>query len=83
MIILKCIFAGLITLLTAAIVLSISVGAYLTRRAHLGKNEAIGFDLTFAARSPSVWIIAIMIFGLGFYLQYQRLKTRQYSAARN
>ncbi len=85
MILLKCILAGLLALLTAAIVLPMSVCVYLTWTVHPGHNEAvIGFDpISMARSSPSVWIIAVMIFGLGFYLQFQRLKARQRSPARS
>jgi hypothetical protein len=81
----KCIFAGLLALLIAAIVLPMSVCVYLTWTVHPGRNEAvIGFDpISMVRSSPSVWIIAVTIFGLGFYLQYRRLKAQQRSAARN
>ncbi|MGC9996043.1 MAG: hypothetical protein ABSE79_12025 [Terriglobia bacterium] len=85
MILLKCILAGLLALLIAAIVLPMSVCVYLTWTVHPGHNEAaIGFDpISMARSSPSVWIIAVTIFGLGFYLQYRRLKARQRSPARS
>jgi len=83
MILRKCIFAGLLALVIAAYVLPITVSVYLSWTSHLGDNEAIGFDPVAAIRSPSVWIIAVLVFGLGFYLEYRRLKARQRSSARN
>jgi uncharacterized BrkB/YihY/UPF0761 family membrane protein len=83
MIIGKCILSGLLALLIAAIVLPMSVCAYLTWTVHPAQNEAIGFDPINAARSPTVWIIAVLVFGLGFYLQYRRLKARQRSPTQN
>ncbi len=82
---LKCMLAGLLALLIAAIVLPMSVGVYLTWTVHPRHNEAVvGFDpISMARSSPSVWIIAVVIFGLGFYLQYLRLKARQRSAVRS
>ena len=81
----KCILSGLLALLIAAIVLPMSVCAYLTWTAHPGKNEAaIGFDpISMVRSSPSVWVIAVLIFGLGFYLQYRRLRARQRSSVQN
>jgi hypothetical protein len=83
MIIGKCILSGLLALLIAAIVLPMSVCAYLTWTAHLGENEGIGFDPVSAARYPPAWIVAALVFGLGFYLQYRRLNARQRSPARS
>ncbi len=84
MILRKSIFAGLLALVIAAIVLPISECAYLTRTAQSDNGEVtIGFDPISAVRSPSCWIIAALVFGLGFYLQYTRLKARQRSAARS
>jgi len=81
----KCILSGLLTLLIAAIVLPMSVCVYLTWTVHPGKNEAaIGFDpISMVRHSPSVWVIAVLIFGLGFYLQYRRLKARPRSSVQN
>ncbi len=85
MFLLKSVFAGLLALFIAAIVLPMTVCVYLTWTVHPAHNEvAIGFDPISLVRSfPSVWIIAVMIFGLGFYLQYRRLKARQRSPARS
>jgi hypothetical protein len=81
----KCILAGLLALLITAIVLPMSVCVYFTWTIHPDKNEAatFGFDPVAAARSPTVWIIAVLVFGFGFYLQYRRLKARQRSPARS
>lgn len=85
MILLKSMFAGLLALFVAAIVLPMSVCVYITWTVHPRHNEAsIGFDpISMARSSPSVWIIAVLVFGLGFYLQYRRLKARQRSPARS
>ena len=84
MIFLKSIFAGLLAVLIAAIVLPVSVCVYLTWTAHPGNNEAIGFDpISMVRSSPYLWIIPVLVFGLGFYLEYTRLKARQRSSARN
>ena len=84
MILRKCILAGLLALLIAAIVLPMGVCVYLNWTSHLGENEAIGIDpISMVRHSTSVWIIAVLVFSLGFYLEYRRLKASQRSSARN
>jgi hypothetical protein len=75
----------MLALLIAAIVLPMSVCVYLTWTVHPGRNgAAIGFDpVSMMRHSPSVWIIAVLVFGLGFYMQYRRLKAQQRSSAGN
>jgi hypothetical protein len=81
MILLKSIFAGLLALLIAEIVLPvvipIVIGLYLSWRLppeKAGREVAVGFDPVAAARSPVSWIMATIVFGLGFYWEYRRLK---------
>jgi len=69
MILRKCTLAGLLALLIAAIVLPMGVCVYFSWALHPGGNEFIGFNLTAATRSPSVWIIAVLAFSLGFDLE--------------
>jgi hypothetical protein len=85
MILRKSIFAGLLAVVIAAIVLPMSECVYLNWTVHPGKDEevSIGFDPMAAVRSPSVWIIAVLVFSLGFYLKYRRLKARQQSSVPN
>jgi predicted membrane protein len=84
MVLWKCIFAGLLAVVIAAIVLPMGFCAYLAWTVRPGRNEAIGFDpISIVRSSPSVWVIAALVFGLGFYLQYRRLKARARWSARN
>ena len=82
MILWKCIFTGLLAVLIAAIVLPMSVCVHLSWASPPGEFS-IGFDPISAARSPSVWVIAFVVFGLGFYLEYRRLRAPQRSLTRN
>jgi hypothetical protein len=77
MILLKSIFAGLLAVFIAAIVLPMGIAGYLTWRLppdKPGKEVAVGFDPVAAARSRVSWIVAAIVFGLGFYWEYRRLK---------
>jgi hypothetical protein len=76
MILLKSIFAGLIGVLIAAIVLPIVIVIYFAWRfpPHKPGEAAVGFDLVSVARWPVTWIVAAIIFSLGFYWEYRRLK---------
>ena len=79
MILLKSILAGLIAVIVAAIVLPVGVAYYLTwriQRDKPGPEIAIGFDPVSAASSPVSWIITAIVFSLGFYWEYRRLKAR-------
>jgi Kef-type K+ transport system membrane component KefB len=79
MILLKSILAGLLAVIVAAIVLPVGVCYYLTwrlQRDKPGQEIAIGFDPVTAARSPVSWIIAAIVFSLGFYWECRRLKAR-------
>ena len=76
---LKSILAGLIAVIVAAIVLPVGIGYYLTwrfQREKPGQAISIGFDPVAAARFPSLWIVAAIVFSLGFYWEYRRLKAR-------
>jgi hypothetical protein len=79
MILLKSILAGWISVIVAAIVLPVCIGNYLIwtlPRDKPGQAITIGFDPVAAARSPVSWIIAALVFTLGFYWEYRRLKAR-------
>ena len=76
MILLISICAGLLAVVIAAIVIPIAIVIYFAWRfppAQPGE-AAIGFDLSFVARWPVTWIIAAIIFILGFYWEYRRLQ---------
>ena len=74
MIFLKSIFAGLLAVVIAAMVLPMIVCVYLTSRLPRDQETAVGFDLVAAARLPVTWIIVAIVFALGFYWEYRRLK---------
>jgi len=79
MLLLKSILAGLIAVIVAAIVLPAGIAYYLMWTTHPdkpGQEIAVGFDPVYAARSPVSWIIAALVFALGFYWEYRRLKAR-------
>jgi len=79
MILLKSILAGLIAVIVAAIILPVGIGYYLTwklQRDKPGQAVTVGFDPVSAAKSPVVWLIAVVVFSLGFYWKYRRLKAR-------
>jgi hypothetical protein len=77
MILRKSILAGLLSVLIAAIVLPMVVCCYLTWRLPPDRTGevAIGFDPVAAAKSPLSWIKVVVVFTIGFYLQYRRLKS--------
>jgi hypothetical protein len=79
MVLLKSTLAGLLAVIVAAIVLPVGVCYYLTwrlQRDKPGQEITIGFDPVNAARSRVGWIIAALVFSLGFYWEYRRLKAR-------
>jgi hypothetical protein len=77
MILRKSILAGLLFVVIAAIVLPMVVCCYLTWRLPPDRTGevAIGFEPVAAARSPASWITVVVVFSLGFYLEYRRLKS--------
>ena len=80
MTLMKSLFAGLLAVLIAAIVLPMVIpmvaGLYLSSRLPPNKSGevTVGFDPVAAAKSPVSWIIAAVVFSLGFYWEYRRLK---------
>ena len=80
MIVLKSIFAGVLAVVIAAMVFAVVIPTvsvlYLSWRLPPEKSvKGIGlsFDPVAALRSPVSWITAVIVFSLGFYLEYRRL----------
>ena len=70
----RSILVGLSLLIGAAILLLVII--VVTTFSPPG--TAVGFDLVSMARhSPSLWILAVLAFSLGFHWEYRRLKLRQ------
>jgi len=77
MIYLKCILAGLCFLVGAAILLLLGAIVFITIFVVRGKGTTIGFDpVSFARSFPVVWILAALIFVLGFVWEYRRVASR-------
>ena len=73
MVLVKCILAGLLSVFLAAIlaivVITISLSHY---RPEGAETVTIGFDPVTAARTPLIWVGSMVVFALGFYLEYRR-----------
>jgi len=71
MVLLKSILAGLVFLVGAAIVFFTAVLAP-------EPGTAISFDpVSIAKSSPLIWMLAVLVFFLGFSWEYRRVKARQ------
>jgi hypothetical protein len=74
MIYLKCIIVGIAALVIAAMLFPV-VGILLyTLIARPPADVAIGFDPVSAVKSPTVWLIALIVFAVGFYWELHRLR---------
>jgi hypothetical protein len=70
MIYIKSVCAGILTVALAALSLVIALLLY----AHTG-DFAIGWDPR-GAKSPSFWIVVLLIFAVGYIWEYRRLSKR-------
>ncbi|MGH9433471.1 MAG: hypothetical protein ACRD3T_18220 [Terriglobia bacterium] len=76
MIIIKSILAGLVALVVVALLLIIGVliAGILTAT----RGPTIGIDPVSIMRSfPGYWVMPIIVFSLGFFWEYKRVKFRQ------
>jgi hypothetical protein len=73
MIYLKSVIAGIAALIISAALFPI-VGILLyTLIARPQADSAIGWDPVSAAKSPTVWLIALIVFSAGFYWEFHGL----------
>ena len=76
MIYLRSLAMGLLFVILAAILFPVGVCVILLPRAE--KGETIGFDPVSIAKSyPPIWAIAGLLFALGFFWEFRRMKSRQ------
>ena len=73
MIIVKCILAGVISLVVAAITLAVWVVVVLIVLPTSKGGITIAFDPAALAKSRLAWFIAFAVFALGFYWESKRI----------
>jgi ABC-type transport system involved in cytochrome c biogenesis permease component len=78
MIFLNCILAGLGFLVGSAIVLFLAAGLFLSFLVEHEKGTVVGFDpVSMMRSSPIFWILAFLLFLLGFSRKYRRARSRR------
>jgi uncharacterized BrkB/YihY/UPF0761 family membrane protein len=78
MILLKSLLAGLVFLVGAAILLLLGTLIFFATVLAPEEGEAVGIDPVSVARSsPMIWVLAVLVFVLGFFWEYRRVKARQ------
>ena len=70
---LKCLMAGIASLVIAAVLLPVVGILLFTFIVHPQPGMTIGFDPVSAAKSPTVWVIALIVFATGFFMEFYRL----------
>jgi hypothetical protein len=74
MLYLKCVIAGIAALVIASVVLPVMGILLLTLIVRPPTGTQIGFDpVSIAKSSPTVWLIALIVFASGFYWEFHRL----------
>jgi hypothetical protein len=77
MLYLKCVIAGIAALVIAAVVLPVMGILLFSLIVRPPAGEAIAFDVVSIAKSsPTVWLIALIVFAAGFYWEFRRLTKR-------
>jgi hypothetical protein len=77
-VLLKSILAGLVFLVGAAILLLLGAIVFFATVLAPEAGTAVGFDpVSFAKSSPLIWMLAVLVFLLGFSWEYRRAKARQ------
>lgn len=76
MLYLKCVIAGIVALVIAAVVLPVMAILLYTLIVRPPAGTAvIGFDpVSIAKSSPTVWLIALIVFAAGLYWEFHRLE---------
>jgi ABC-type Na+ efflux pump permease subunit len=78
MVLLKSILAGLVFLAGAAILLLLGTIVYFATVLAPEAGTAIAFDpVSIAKSSPLLWVLAVLVFLLGFSWECRRAKARQ------
>ena len=78
MVLLKSILAGLVFLVGAAILLLLGTIVYFTAVLAPEPGTTVAFDpVSIAKSSPLIWMLAVLVFLLGFSWEYRRVKARQ------
>jgi hypothetical protein len=72
MVYVKSILAGLAALVVSAVVIPIVASMAPTVRYRRGGYPGIGFDPSLLAHWPVAWVVGAVIFGAGFYWEFQR-----------
>lgn len=69
----RCILAGVVSLIVGGVLLIVCLAVALNLRSG-GGNSTISVDVTAWARSPYAWMVALLLFGLGFWVESWRGK---------
>jgi hypothetical protein len=72
MVYVKSILAGLAALVVSAVVIPIVALMAPTAMYRRGGYQRIGFHPSFLAHWPVAWVVGAVIFGAGFYWEFQR-----------
>lgn len=68
--VLRCILAGVVSLVVGSVLVFLAAGLILS--SGLQEPVAISVDVVAWARSPYLWLVAMALFGIGFWLQSRR-----------
>ena len=78
MVFLKSILAGLFFLVGAAILLLLGTIVFFMTVFAPEEGTTVAFDpVSMAKSSPLIWMLAVLVFLLGFSWEYRRVKARQ------
>jgi hypothetical protein len=70
---LKCVFAGLLFVAVAAILVPLGLMVCIAIFAHVPRGQSIGIDFGSLAKSHWLWILAALLFALGYALEARRI----------
>ncbi len=70
--IMRCVLAGVASLVVGVVLLAFGGVATLIVLSRRAGHHPIGIDFASLARSPIVWIVALALFAVGFIGEYRR-----------